>query len=267
MDDDGLLMRESGEWIKRKHHYLDRYCDMFTKAMKGKWHRIYLDPMAGPGRCRIKGSGEITPGSPFVALERDFDEYRFYEADRELADALRGRVATHPKADRCQVVQANWIEAVTSPGFRLPDRSLTLAFVDPTGISQVPWTAVRALARSSNRIDIMFTIQHALGISWNAHQYLASTTDRTAVDGFAGSGGWRDRLGPTTSVREALIAEFVENMGACGFETRKWQLVTMPSGVGLYYLCLFSRSQLALRFWDEVVVKDEAGQRSFRFED
>lgn len=64
MDDDGLLMRESGEWIKRKHHFLDRYCNMFTQSMKGKWHRLYIDVMAGPGRCRIKSSGEICPGSP-----------------------------------------------------------------------------------------------------------------------------------------------------------------------------------------------------------
>src|SRR5438128_1264177 len=165
MEDDSLSMRDSGEWIKRKHHFLDRYCDMFTKSMRGKWHRIYLDLMAGPGRCQIRESGEIAPGSPFVALERDFDEYRFYEADPQLADALRQRVAGHSKADRCDVAEANWIEEVTSSGFRLPPCSLTLAFVDPTGISQVPWTAVRALAHSSSHIDIMFTIQHALGIN------------------------------------------------------------------------------------------------------
>jgi three-Cys-motif partner protein len=267
MEGDGLVMRPSGEWIKRKHHYLDRYCDMFTKSMKGKWFRIYLDLMAGPGRCQIRESGEIAPGSPFVALERDFDEYRFYEWDREQADALRQRVATHVKQDQCKIVQANWIEEVRSSKFRLPSDSLTLAFVDPTGIKQVPWTAVRRLAESSSHIDIVFTIQHALGIKWNAHQYLTSRSDRTAADEFAGGPTWRNRVVPPMSVCDALITEFVDNMGSLGFQTRKWQLVTTSSGAGLYYLCLFSRHHLALRFWDEVVLKDEAGQRSFRFED
>src|SRR5687767_13420405 len=123
MDADGLRTRESGSWIKRKHHYLDRYCDIFTKSMKDKWHRVYLDVMAGPGRCEIRGSGEIVPGSPFVALERDFDEYRFYEADPELAEVLRQRVSAHPKADRCRVIHGSWIDAVNSPTFNLPPGS------------------------------------------------------------------------------------------------------------------------------------------------
>jgi len=146
MVDDGLRVRESGEWIKRKHHFLDRYCDMFTRSMEGKWHRLFVDVMAGPGRCQIKPSGEISPGSPFVALARDFDEYRFFEASPDLVDALRQRVAVHPKADRCKVIEADWTQAVTTPAFILPRGTLTLAFVDPTRISQVPWTAVKTLA-------------------------------------------------------------------------------------------------------------------------
>jgi hypothetical protein len=43
--------------------------------------------------------------------------------------------------------------------------------------------------------------------------------------------------------------------------------VRTTTGAGLYYLCLFSRHRLALRFGDEVIVKDEAGQRSYRFEE
>jgi len=112
----------------------------------------------------------------------------------------------------------------------------------------------------------MFTIQHALGMNWNAHQYLASTADETAADAFAGGRQWRNRIGPNTSVREALISQFVDNMGDLGFSTRKWQLVTLPKGAGLYYLCLFSRSSLALNFWDKVVLKDETGQKAFGFE-
>lgn len=155
---------------------------------------------------------------------------------------------------------------MSDPSFSLPPRTLTLAFIDPTGISQVPWNAVKTLAQSSNRIDIMFTIQHALGIKWNVHQYLASTADETAADAFVGGRQWRDRLGPTPRVTEALVSQFVDNMGGLGFSTRKWQLVTLPRGAGLYYLCLFSRSSLALNFWDKVVLKDETGQKAFGFE-
>src|SRR6476660_1724611 len=72
---DGLPARKSGEWAKRKHHYLRNYCGITTKSMRNKWRLVYLDVMAGPGLCKMKETGEEFPGSPFVALEYDFSEY------------------------------------------------------------------------------------------------------------------------------------------------------------------------------------------------
>ena len=48
---DGLPARKSGEWAKRKHHYLRNYCGITTVSMRGKFKVVYLDVMAGPGRC------------------------------------------------------------------------------------------------------------------------------------------------------------------------------------------------------------------------
>jgi hypothetical protein len=113
----------------------------------------------------------------------------------------------------------------------------------------------------------MFTIQHALGIKWNAHQYVAPRAEQNVADAFAGGPEWQSRVGPSTTVLDALIGAFMENMGALGFRTRDWQPVKLPNGVPLYYLCLFSRNPLAMKFWKEVVLKDEAGQRAFKYED
>ncbi len=86
---DGLLARKSGDWAKRKHHYLRNYCGITTKSMRNKWRLVYLDVMAGPGRCKITKTGEEFPGSPFVALDHEFHEFILIESDPQLANALR----------------------------------------------------------------------------------------------------------------------------------------------------------------------------------
>jgi hypothetical protein len=64
---DGLLARLSGGWIRRKHHYLDRYCGITASGMKNRFRsRVFIDVMAGPGICKIKETGEELHGSPFL---------------------------------------------------------------------------------------------------------------------------------------------------------------------------------------------------------
>ena len=101
---DGLLARNSGEWAKRKHHYLKNYCGITTASMRSKFRLVYLDVMAGPGLCKHEDSKEEFPGSPFVALEHDFSEYIFIEGELNLADALQQRVSKHPKAQKVKII-------------------------------------------------------------------------------------------------------------------------------------------------------------------
>ena len=89
---DGLLARKSGQWAKRKHHYLRNYCGITTKSMRSRWKLVFLDVMAGPGLCKTE-EGEEFPGSPFAALEHDFAEYILIEEDVALADALKQSIA------------------------------------------------------------------------------------------------------------------------------------------------------------------------------
>src|SRR5262249_10788397 len=111
---DGLLARKSGEWAKRKHHYLRNYCGITTVSMRTKFRLVYLDVMAGPGLCKMEHTGEEFAGSPFVALDHDFAQYILIEEDRALVEALKARVAAHPKAKKVQIIQKNWIEVVES---------------------------------------------------------------------------------------------------------------------------------------------------------
>jgi three-Cys-motif partner protein len=256
---DGLPARKSGKWAKRKHHYLRNYCGITTKSMRSKWKLVYLDVMAGPGRCKIKETGEEFPGSPLVALDHEFAEYILLEDSAPLADALRQRVAAHPKARKVKIHNQSWLEATSAGKLRFDDRTLVVAFIDPTGISQVPMQAMLELAKN-RRIDLLVTIQHSLGITWNVKQYARSASGRTALDAFLGSSDWREWQWNTASefARMAIDA-FSHRIQQEGF--RGTRHVSVPENQPLYRFTLFSRHPLAEKFWNEVLKIDEAGQR------
>ena len=76
---DGLIVRPSGPWIKRKHHFLNRSCDILTKAMRRKLALTFVDLYAGPGRCLINTTKRDVEGSPVLALQHEFSQYTFVE--------------------------------------------------------------------------------------------------------------------------------------------------------------------------------------------
>src|SRR5262249_40254938 len=141
------------------------------------------DVMAGPGLCKLEQGGEEFPGSPFVALEHDFAEYVLIEEDPSLVHALRTRIAGHPKAKKVKGVENGWIKVLEAGQLKFDASTLVVAFVDPTGVSQIPMSAMRKLA-ANPRIDILVTIQHRLGIVWNTPQYRKAKNGQTALDEF-----------------------------------------------------------------------------------
>jgi len=257
---DGLPARKSGEWAKRKHHYLRNYCGITTVSMRNKFKLVYVDVMAGPGRCILEGGGEEFSGSPFVALEHDFAEYIFIEDEASLVQALRTRVASHPKAKKVKIIEKSWIEVVEAGELKFDSSTLVVAFVDPTGVSQIPMAAMRKLAEST-RIDILVTIQHRLGIVWNTPQYRKAKTGRTALDAFLEDQiwhSWADK-DPTEFGRLA-VDHFCEKLEKEGFIGTRH--VSIPETNPLYRFTLFSRHPCGEDFWLKVLKTDEKGQRN-----
>jgi len=259
---DGLLARKSGERAKRKHYYLGNYCGITTKSMQRKWRLVYLDVMAGPGCCKMKDTGEEFSGSPFVALEHEFSEYHFVEEHKGLAEALEQRISNHPKAKQARIHNESWVKLVESGKFQFDNSTLVVAFIDPTGISQVPMSAMRKLAQNSH-IDLLVTIQYRLGIVWNAPQYQKAEND-TVLDAFLDSRDWRawDSQDPSEFGRKA-IEHFSKEICKLGFIGTRH--VSVPESQPLYRFTLFSRHSLAEKFWNEILKINEKGQREWHF--
>jgi len=259
---DGLPARKSGDWAKRKHHYLSNYCGITTKSMKSKWRLVYLDVMAGPERCKLKDSNEEFPGSPFVALEHDFSQYIFVEEDKDLAGALRQRVKEHSKIKKIKLYEENWVHLAETGKLQFDDSTLVVAFVDPTGISQVPMAAMRHLARNTH-IDLLVTIQYRLGIVWNVPQYQKTEND-TALDAFLDSHDWRSwDAHDATEFGRMAIERFGSEICKLGFLGTRH--VSVPESQPLYRFTLFSRHALAEKFWNEILKFNEKGQREWHF--
>jgi three-Cys-motif partner protein len=259
---DGLPVRKSGEWAKRKHHFLKNYCGITTVSMRNKFKNgvVYLDVMAGPGKCKIEETNEEFPGSPMVALDHDFAKYIFIEEEPALANALKQRVANHPKASKIKIIPENWISVVRSGRLKFDVATLVVAFVDPTGISQVPLSAMKMLAHNP-KIDLLITIQYRLGIVWNAPQYRKSKSGQTALDNFLDDQSWREWESQEPGEFGRLAVEhfcdkFQREEGFIG--TRH---LSIPENNPLYRFTLFSRHPLGESFWLKILKTDEKGQR------
>jgi hypothetical protein len=256
---DGLPARKSGDRAKRKLHFLRNYCGITTVAMRKKWRLLYLDVMAGPGRCKIKETDEEFAGSPFVALDHDFHDFLFIEENPDRASALRQRIAKHPKSHLVQLVRGDWTQIASQGKLRFDDKTLVVAFIDPTGISQVPMDAMLQLTKNRH-IDLLVTIQHSLGITLNVPQYLKSERGQTAMDRFLNSTDWRNwKWKDPSELARMAIDVFSKRIQREGFIGMRH--ISVPEQQPLYRFTLFSRHRLAEKFWNAILKIDESGQR------
>lgn len=223
----------------------------------------YLDVMAGPGLCKLKETGEEFPGSPFVALAHEFHEFILIEDDPQLADVLKQRVAKHPKGSLVKIIPENWVEVAEQGCLRFRDDTLVVAFIDPTGISQVPMKAILQLTKT-RRIDLLVTTQHSLGITLNVPQYIKSESEQTALEAFLDSGDWRKwKWREASEFARKAIDAFSERIQKEGFIGTRH--ISVPPDQPLYRFTLFSRHSLAEKFWNEILRIDETGQRELHF--
>lgn len=260
---DGLPARASGDWIRRKHHYLDRYCGITATGMKNKFSsRVFLDVMAGPGICKLKETGEELHGSPLIAMKHDFTKFVFIEADAEAAATLERRVANHPKAHLATVIRDDWTKVAASG--RLDFGGLVVAFVDPTGILQAPWSAMQRLLTGNRSIDLLTTLQYSMGITLNLYQYIDAEPEKTtALDVFLGEPDWRTwkRERSDSEFTERVLSRYLEKFASLGFQSSRQITVGAREFAFRYRLALLSRHPKTDEFWQKIITVDESGQR------
>ncbi|HYB62467.1 MAG TPA: three-Cys-motif partner protein TcmP [Methylomirabilota bacterium] len=269
---DGLVVRESGRWVKDKLYYLEHYLKIFSVGMHNKWlgKLYYVDLFSGPGRCFIRETREEVDGSPLIALKYDFANYFFFENDPACYDALVKRIKTKApdKIRSISVIQGNCNDEITR--VKPPaSPSLGLAFIDPTGISQLSFDTIRTLVKQ-RKMDLIINFPEGMAIRMNLHQYRES--ENTALDTFMGSDRWREqyKLQPTSfdQVCRLIAQEYLDNLRRLGYEVVDGSQVPVRTegNTLLYYLLFASKNPKGNEFWKKIGTISSSGQRKLSFD-
>lgn len=282
--DDGLLMRESGDWVAEKLDYLARYINIFETSMHDKlWRkRHYIDLFAGPGKCFVPETRAIYLGSPLLALTTryPFTDYFFVDVDANNIATLQKRCRASSLYDHVQcfkgdsnLIVREIVDHILAIDIqRIPHRwsSLNLAFLDPAGLD-LQWATVATLAQPYTMDLIIHYPQGGL------NRYMGNafkTEGQTRVDLFFGGTAWRRiyeeyqskhaRLG----IHRRLMDYYKERLQGLGYKEvlRDDEIGDEPlmrnakRNAPLYRLLFASKHPLGHEFWQKVTRKDVHGQ-------
>lgn len=249
---DGLPSRPSGSWINRKHFYLKRYMDIFTKVMGKKWDMTYIDLFAGPGRCLIKSTKQEKDGSPLISLNYGFSKYIFVEKNPDDLEALKARCKNSPKRSEIEFIQGDCNEIIS----KIHPTDLSLTFVDPTGID-IHFDTVKALTKN-RRIDLLMSIQMGMDIKRNFACY-KKEGDNSDLNLFLGG---KVPWGEINTARDAVDL-YKQRVGGLGYTTVEFKDISVRNAqknVPMYFLFFASKNPRGLDFWTKITNKDESGQ-------
>ena len=255
---DGLPVRESGSWIDEKHKKLVYFANIFAKSMKpsafknGWKHRVYLELFSGPGRCLVRETGSEEDGSPLKVVDQEFTRFIFIDINTAAARALEQRLAGHPNADKVEIWNGDCTEAVQK--LTIESGALTLAFIDPTGISQIPFHLIQTL-RQKTRCDLLINVQHAMGIKMNMHQYTPDSDSDCALTQFLGNDSWKVLIGrPPKDFFLEYLKLYRARLAEAGFAYSGNQvMINMSNRIPLYLLLFASGHPRGQEFWDKAV--------------
>lgn len=254
--DDGIPVEEVGKWATGKHVSLCRYIDI-SKAVRGKWlgpgkgGATYIDLFCGPGRSRIRRTGEYVDGSCVAAWKESVrTNTPFTQVFIADADGQRRAYAAHRlKNLGAPVIEIDGdaVAAARRLSDRLSPQGLHFAFLDPYNLAAFDFSVVELLSRF-RYIDMLVHIskmdlQRNLGLNIRLQQ--------SAFDKFAP--GWRDVVNlhqNHAAIRRAVFDYWKSKITALGiYPSVDMELITGEQGQHLYWLTLAARHDLAHRFW------------------
>jgi len=259
---DGLILRCVGGWSKDKHYYLRRYLEIFTTSMREKWkgQLYYLDLFAGPGKCRVRETEEEIDASPLIALNTRFPfaGYFFVELNKESMNALKKRCDNHSLYDRIVFIEGDCNEKIDLVINEIPQRSLGLAFIDPTGL-HFRFPTLEKL--SQRKVDLIITFPLWMSIGRNLKKFLEQ--EASLLDLTIGDKDWRK-----CKTRREIVQYFRKKLETLNYvivkseEEREISIRSTTKNLPLYCLLFASKHPLGYEFWKRVGETNHTGQRS-----
>jgi three-Cys-motif partner protein len=253
--DDGLPATEVGIWARDKHNYLRRYVDISRAARKkflgtGKAGATYIDLFSGPGRARVRETGQWIDGSAIAAWKisqeggSPFSEILIGDINDEYRTACVERLRRLGASVRALKGAAT--DAAKEATSAINSYGLHFAFLDPYSLGALDFSMIQTLSQLK-RIDMLIHLS-VMDLQRNLERNLSGNG---AFDNFAP--GWRDAINTNTSQTEIrrLVFEFWrEQVSKLGTGTAKdVKLITGERNQRLYWLLLAAKHELARKFW------------------
>ena len=255
-DDDGPIS-EVGEWALDKHARLERYVDISRAVRRmfiGRAGATYIELFSGPGRSKVKSTGQLIMGSPVAAVSKAIEVNAPF-TDVYLADSnaeFVAAAATRVKALGARVYPVVGPAEVTVHRIadRLSEFGLHFAFLDPFALDPLPFTIIERLAKLEH-MDILIHFS-VYDLQRRLHVYLDESND--VLDRVAP--GWRAKVqvgAPDDVVRAQILDHWLELIRGLGMITAKGiPLVSGTQNQRLYWLVFVARHALATDFWDKI---------------
>lgn len=264
--DDSLPAEEVGAWAKEKHNLLRRYIDI-SRAVRRRWlgptnaGASYIDLFCGPGRARVRKTGEWIDGSCVAAWKKSVEGGApfsiIYIAD---TDAEKLEYAT----ERLRRLKAPVIpihgraaDTVKQIAARLHPHGLHFAFIDPFNLGAFDFEVMRTLSRFKY-IDMLV---HVSKMDLQRNLGFNVVMQQSAFETFAP--GWRASVKLNQSqpnIRRDVFEYWRNLVGNLGIDaSADMRLITGERNQPLYWLLLVAKHDLAHRFWESAA---DTGQGS-----
>ena len=268
--DDGPPVEEVGAWAKEKHNYLCRYIDISRSARAkyigpGKAGATYLDLFCGPGRCRVRETGEWIDGGVVAAWKKSREGgapfTRVYIGDldplRRQAAAGRLRRLDAPVIE----MEGAAVETARKVVGELNPYGLHFAFLDPFDLAALDFKIIACLSKLT-RIDMLVHISQ-MDLQRNAVSY--ATAAESPFDSF--TPGWRQRVPvglPQQTLRRRILQDWRDQVAGLGvWPSTEMRLLTGGKNQALYWLLMAAKHPLPHKFW--TTASNVEGQGRFDF--
>lgn len=257
---DGLIVGEVGPWAVEKHERLRRYIQASHGARAkylppvGTGGASYIELYSGAGRSLIKDTAQVIDGSALVAYNAArvsgarFSELHLSDLEQRNSDALARRIkelggAASSYWGSADVIVDKVLQAINPYG-------LHLAFLDPFGLGQLPFSVIERMLKVQ-RMDMIIHVSLS-DLQRNLDDY--SRVGDPTLDNFAP--GWRDAINVRQAIaplRAALIDYWLNTIRSLGSHPATGiPLIVGEKNQRLYWLVFLSSNPLGHRLWNDV---------------
>lgn len=263
--DDGLLIPPVKPWSAHKHYFLRRFIDGFTTAMKDKWSELhYIDLFAGAGIENVEGLG-LDWGSPLIAAQAPhrFTRLHLCELDKEKFAALKIRAGAFAQPQTPQLLHGDANKKIGEIVRTLPQRALSLAFLDPYAL-HLHYKTLQQIAK--RKVDLIIFFPDHLDALRNWGAYYVSDPESN-LDLVLGTGEWRTRKAQTPpdrwiDVLREIYEHQLRKLGYCEFE---YERIKSSDQRPLYRLIFCSKDKAGGKIWRGISHRSPDGQGRFQW--